>query len=293
MRTDICRENDRLLFVQHAQLRQVKEMGALKQKALRAEKSMHSVAVKQIRDTITVRSSMTYVTLGAILVAFLFSCVHHPLSKNGTLTEKIIEAYGGRVRLAKIVAVQAEGQITALMRGGEGTYARTFRRDGKLLVDISYAQLSEKRILNGNKGFRSTGGQVEEVFGPRYQAMVYQYNELNLPYGFIDNSLTVAELRRDTLNGADVIVLQCTDRAGNEMLVFVNAESYRIVKSLDVFDMGGQTTSLSAEFSDFRVVGGVLFPFRIVNYAGGRKISETIITRYAVNPPLNDSLFTP
>ncbi|HYA85956.1 MAG TPA: hypothetical protein VEI57_02685, partial [Nitrospirota bacterium] len=140
------------------------------------------------------------------------------------MTEKIIEAYGGRERLAKIEAVAAEGQITALMRGGEGTYTRTFRRDGKLFVDISYARLSEKRILNGNKGFRSAGGPFEEVSGPRYLAMVYQYNELNLPYGFLDNSFTVTELRRDTLNGADVFVLQCTDRAGNAMQAFVDTK---------------------------------------------------------------------
>jgi len=88
-------------------------------------------------------------------------------------------------------------------------------------------------------------------------------------------------------------VLQCTDRAGNEMQVFVNAENSRIVKTLATFYMGNQTTSLSAEFSDFRMVDGILFPFRIVNYAGGSKISETIITRYVVNPPPDDSLFTP
>jgi len=254
---------------------------------------MRNLVLTQTDGNMSIRRFEKYLCLLVILFVPLFSCMDHPLQNNGSLTEKIIEAYGGRERLAKVVSVSAEGWITALMRGDEGIYKRTFRRDGRLSVDINYTHSTEKRILSGSIGFRGNGGKVEEVSGPRYLAMVYQYNELNLPYGLLDKSFTVNELRRETLNGADVRVLLCTDRAGNEMQVFVNAESYRIVKTLATFYMGNQETSLSAEFSDFRIVDGIFFPFRIVNYAGGSKISETIITRYLINPPTNDSLFTP
>jgi hypothetical protein len=40
-------------------------------------------------------------------------------------------------------------------------------------------------------------------------------------------------------------------------------------------------------------VHGRLFPFRIINYAGGQKIGELHIREYAVNPVLPDSLFMP
>jgi len=255
---------------------------------------MHNLVLMKKRSNVSIRTSAKYLSLLVMLFVSLFSCMVPPLQKNnGSITEKIIETYGGRQRLAKVVSVAAEGWITALMRGDEGIYKRTFRRDGKLYVDISYTRSTEKRILNGSIGFRGTAEQVEEVSGPRYLAMVYQYNELNLPYGLLDNSITVKELRRETLNGADVSMLLCNDREGNEMQVFVNPQSYRIVKTLATFYMGDQATSLSAEFSDFRMVDGILFPFRIINYAGGSKISETIMTRYVVNPPTNDSLFAP
>jgi outer membrane lipoprotein-sorting protein len=77
------------------------------------------------------------------------------------------------------------------------------------------------------------------------------------------------------------------------MEVFVNAENYRIVKSVGIFAIGTQPTSLSSEFSDFRTVDRVLFPFRIVNYARGNKISEITISRYLINPAIDDSLFNP
>ena len=254
---------------------------------------MNTRGITRAQGRTATRTTGEYLFLLIALIIALASCMHQPAQNNGTITDRIIEAYGGRARLAAIVSITAEGRITALMRGDEGTYRRTFRKDGKLFVDIHYNRSTERRILNGSKGFRGTGGQMEEVFGPGLLAMVYQYNELNLPYGLLDNSLTISELRRDILNNADVHVLRCTDRAGNDMELFVSAENYRIVKSVGTFAIGTQSTSLSAEFGDFRVVDGVLFPFRIVNYAGGSKISELIISRYLVNPAADDSLFTP
>lgn len=254
---------------------------------------MNNTAITPAQVGRITRTTMKYLSMLVALIATLASCTHQPARSNGTITDKIIEAYGGRERLSKVVSIAAEGRITALMRGDEGTYKRIFRRDGKLLVNITYSRSTEKRILNGAKGFRGASGQVEEVSGPRYLAMVYQYNELNLPYGFLDNTFAVIELRRETLHNADVIILRCTDHAGNAMEVFVSADNYRIVKSVGAFAIGAQSTTLSAEFSDFRIVDGVLLPFRIVNYAGGSKISETMITRYFINPAIDDSLFAP
>jgi len=247
-----------------------------------------------IKKQLRMRSARTAVEYFFILISIIVpfaSCTHEP--NYGTVTEKIIEAYGGRERLAKVMSIAAEGLITALVRGDEGVYRRALKRDGKLFVDIIYKRSTERRILNGPKGYRGTKDQLEEVSGPRYLAMVYQYNELNLPYGFLDKSYTVSEIRKDRLNGEDVRVFRCTDRANNVMEVSVSVENYRIVKSSGTFVMGTQSTSLSSEYSDFRSVNGILFPFRIDNYADGYKISVIIITRYMVNPPINDSLFAP
>ncbi len=231
-----------------------------------------------------------------LIAAFFFlttSCTHHSQPGSASITNRIIEAYGGKELLAKVKAVSAEGRIIALIRRDEGTYRRYLCRDGRLFVDIAYSRSDERRILDGTRGYRGDGGRVEEVFGPRYLAMLYQYNELNLPYGFIDDVYQVTELPTETLNGADVRALRVTDRGGHELKLLINATNYQIVKSTGVFVIGDQSMSLSTENSDFRFVDGILFPFRIVNYAGGQKISEITMTRYLINPPFDDSLFKP
>ncbi len=239
------------------------------------------------------RSTLKKLVLLGVLLFPLVSCSLHASPQTGDLRDKIFDAYGGRERLSQIGSIAVEGSITALVRGDHGVYRRALRRDGKLFVDIQYARSRETRILSGARVFRGIDGKMEEVSGPGYLAVIYQYNELSMPFALLDDSFAVRELRRESPADATVRVLRCTDRAGNIMDVFVSAVTYRIVKTLGSFSSGEGSTSLSAEFSDFRFFDGVLVPFRIVNYAGGTRISETIIDDYLFNARISDSLFDP
>ena len=82
------------------------------------------------------------------------------------------------------------------------------------------------------------------------------------------------------------------EREGPPMKIFIEPDSFRIVKVSGVFPMGGGTMTLSAVFSDFRRVDGTYLPYVITNFAGGRKIAETRIEEYKVNMPMAASLFS-
>ena len=96
------------------------------------------------------------------------------------------------------------------------------KRERKLLFDIKYSRFEEKRILNNGKGYRETDGETEEVTGPPYDAMVYQYHQLDLPFGLLDGSFTVVSGRRDSLNNEDAEVLRLKDHYGYEIDVYVH-----------------------------------------------------------------------
>jgi hypothetical protein len=192
-----------------------------------------------------------------------------------------------------VPSLAAEGKITTFMPKDEGTYSYYLKRNRRLLVDIKYTKRTEKRILNGDRGYSGTNKEVSEATGLTYRAMVYQYNQLSLPYGLLDGALRVTYLHKDSLYGRPVAVLKLTDRAGNEMEAAVDSENYHIVQTTGFFEMGQEKTRLSAEFSDFRMVDGVLIPFTIVNYADGLKISETQFIKCTINPDIRDAVFSP
>jgi hypothetical protein len=257
--------------------------GSMKEKTVIIPPQVHRLA----------RIKVMYLSLCALLFVSLISCVHQPMQEGGSITDKIFEAYGGRDRIANVMSVAAEGRISSLMRGEAGIYRRALRRDRRLFVAVLYSQSTERSLLDSSRGFQATDGNLEEVFGPRYHALVDQYNELDLPFGLLDNTFTITETGRGTLKGTAVHILRLLDRAGNEIYIYVRTEDYLIIKCISTFEQGLHSMILSTEFSDFRRVEGILFPFRMVKYLGGDITGEITIRAYLLNAPIADAFFKP
>ena len=212
-----------------------------------------------------------------------------------SLVEKIITASGGKTAVAGMTGVHASGDIEAYMRGDRGKYELFFQRPGKLRVETQYQRASETRIVNNGRGYRGTdNAPLSPVQDHRFLAMVYQYRHFDLAYGLLTGMYSVRMKEKDHLNGKPVEVMHLTADDGPPMDVYVDTETFFVVKVTGYFTVSdGRPTTLSSEFSDFRKVGDMVFPFTVINYAGGQKIAETRMKTYRINPPLADSLFLP
>ena len=210
------------------------------------------------------------------------------------MTGKVIAAYGGKDVIEGIHSLYAKGKIEAFMRNDHGTYELYFKRGKKLRVVTTYGHSSEIRILNGDRGYRSADSlPPEEVFGPRFVSMVYQYKHLNILHDLVHGEYRIRAAGRAVVRGGDADVFRLSDREGAVMDVFVDTHTFFIVKVIAYFSAEHKQIDLSVEFSDFRKVGDSVFPFRMTNYAGGVKVAETVIEKYSLNPDIADSLFVP
>ena len=240
--------------------------------------------------------SQTFKIICAVFIVVSFASAGYPevqKEHEEALVARILEAYGGEKNLSRVFALSAEGRIQKNFPDDTGSYVRHMQKDRKLFVEIRYTNATERRVLNGKKGYRGMNGKLEAVKGPPYDAMVYQYNQIDLPFGFLDGSFRVVSVHRDSLNGEDVNVLRLQDTAGYELDISVRAADSLILRAIGYFKVGSSRTNLGAEFSDFRKVEGILLPFKIINYARGSKLSETTITQYRINPRIDNSLFQP
>jgi len=204
----------------------------------------------------------------------------------------MVKAYGGKEQLAKVRGISAEGLITS-STDGKGSYYRYMQPDGKLYVHIRYSDSSEKRILNGTNGYRGFDGRIRKVIGAPYDAMVYQYNQLDLPFGLMNGTFRILEHRQDKLNGVNVEVLKLADKHGYEIEVYISARNYHILKVVGYFTIGQKKASLGVEFMDYRKVKGILLAHKAINYAMDSRISETQIAQYTINPKIDTSIFNP
>ncbi len=214
--------------------------------------------------------------------------------KKELLVRGIVDAYGGKAVLDKIRALSAKGVIESPLYGGTAEYSFYLRRDRRLRVETRSGASLEVRILNGAQGYyRTAGSPMIEVSGSRFLSMAYQFKELTMPYQLMTSAFTITDGGQSVVNGIPVKILMLKDKEGPPMKLYIDRKSRRIVKDSGVFSMNGAETELSSEFHDFRKVDGRLFPFRVVNYAGGQRVGEVRIREYRVNPELPDSLFMP
>lgn len=211
-----------------------------------------------------------------------------------SLVDRVVQAYGGKEAIERVKSAFIKGKITAFMPVDKGTYIIYFKVPRKLRVHIVYRDYTEERILNGHRGYEGTDTYpVPEVTGFRYLAIVYQYKSQDIPYGLLHDAYRLSNEGIESVNGIPVEVLGLKDKEGLPMKIYINPKNFHVVKISGLFSIGGNEMTLSSEFTDFRSVGGMEFPFKLTNYAGGQKVAETLIEEYKVNTDIDNSIFEP
>lgn len=209
------------------------------------------------------------------------------------LVPAILEAYGGKEAVAGITSVIARGTITDYFKQSSGEYARYFARPNRLRIEIQADQAGELRILDGARGWRGSRSTVAEVQNAPLQAMLYQYSYLDLPMGLTDGTYTITDGGKKEFRGKVLDVLMVQSKGAPAVVIYLDPETRLIVRAAAEFSMGMGGTQLSTEYEDYRPVGKVLFPFRLVNYAGETKLSVISLSDIQVNAAIPATTFAP
>jgi len=241
------------------------------------------------------RLSFVWMLLGSVLLS---GCsADPPPAAQSPVQQKIdalLAAYGGRAALARITTIAAHGRIDDFLRQSRGGYARAMRRPGGLRIDIMPEQGGEVRILDGEHGWQGSGATLHEANPLSLSSMRYQYGYLDLPMSLADGSAKVSDGGRRELYGQlhDMLLVDLANAP--QLRVYLEPERNLIRRIEADFSMGGMGTSqLGTEYADFRRIDGVLFPFRLNNFAGGKNISVITIERLTLNQPLPKGVFAP
>ena len=203
--------------------------------------------------------------------------------------EKIIEAHGGADSLARIATLVFKGRIST--REDRGTVVLALSRPQRLRTTMKYSKRYEDRILQGKRGWRNFGAGFEEAAGPSLDAMVFQYNHLDLPMGFIDGNYRISYVEKKI---ADKIfpALELTGADGPPMTVIIDDETGLIQLIEGKISTGGREVAMGVGYGDYRKVSGVMLPYRIINYVNGKAIAESRYDTVAVNAELDQNYFS-
>lgn len=203
---------------------------------------------------------------------------------------KVIAAYGGEKALAKVTRLRQSGVVASPTRG-ESRMVRLWESPGRLRVDIEFrGEAGEQRILDGTVGWRNGVA----VAGPQLLAMQLQEARLRLPLVLLRELAKVEDRGTIVRNGATLRRLRLPFDGGFHLDLEVDAESGRILRSTGVGGaIAGQPLEFSTDYSDFRTVEGVLFPFVETSFAMGNPTGETTFSKMEVPAAFPPETFRP
>jgi len=224
--------------------------------------------------------------IGALLTALALAA---PAASAGLQQESVdelvgavLQAYGGRSAVLAVRSYRMEATVDALSRGERGQVTRTATAPAALTVLVRYASASELRVVEGNTGRRGTSpDDLVPVQGPLLGSMIVQAARAHLPWILDARRADVRLAERGS--AGDVVELPL--QQGLRLQVTIDRRSRLITRTVGLVPAGPTEIRFQTDFSDFRKVSGVLFPFHEENHASGVHTGTTIVTSVLVNPP--------
>ena len=221
-----------------------------------------------------------------LMLAILGGCENkgEPRSDNPeirTLVDGILKAYGDEAAMRRVQGYRAEGVLQATQRQVSVRTRRWFKRPDGLLLEIDYPGKAEWRLTLGKLGWTGpVDGDWKPAGIPKIWPMVMQTARCDIPLRLREHETELELLQKDAEKRS---VLRLPVGNGLHLEYHVNPENYHIVTMMMVMD-GPPAMVFQADYSEFKLVDGVLFPHREVTLARGTVTSYIQIKSIVINP---------
>ena len=207
-----------------------------------------------------------------VLAALLLAANVHAQSLDDVVS-KVMKEYGGEAAWQKVTSLRESGTVVPVMRKGDGKMTRFWQKPDKLRIEIVYPTDKEVRVVDGDHGTRND----KEVTGGSLDAMKLQAARLALPFLLVEKRASLKDLGSKD----DVRSIEIPLSASLTLTLRVDTKTSHILRS------SGKASGLEfiVDYSDFRRVGGLLFPFAEAGTAQGMPTANTKIDAIEVNAP--------
>jgi hypothetical protein len=236
-----------------------------------------------------------------LFVVFILALVFAQFANAQSLDEIInqyIIARGGKEKLNSIQSVYFEG--TRQMMGTE-VQVKVTKVDGKLnRVDFEFGGNPGYTIITPDKGWRyipMRSDKAEEIPQAQLKAMQDQLDIAGPLVNYASKGYQAALKGKDTVNGKEAYKIQLTNTAGKDITYYIDTKTNLLIQLRQMGDAGRSggagATEIITDLSDYKEVGGVMFPYTIVTEGTGMGSGSMSFDKIEVNIPVDASLYKP
>ena len=210
------------------------------------------------------------------------------------LIDKHIKALGGLEKLKAVNSVKLTGKMKMGPMEAPLTVAK--KRPGSFRVDFTIQGMTGTQAYDG-----STGWMIMPFLGKKEaekmpEDMLKEFrDEADFDGPFVDYKAKgnkVEFIGKEDVQGTPAYKLHLTMKDGNEQTLFLDADSYLLIKSEAKHKVQGQEIEGESTFGDYKEVGGLMFPFTIENKMKGKEGSQTFVfDKVDLNASLDSASF--
>jgi hypothetical protein len=215
------------------------------------------------------------------------------------IVAKNVEARGGLEAWGKIDAMVWTGHIDTDKAPSALQFMLELKRPNKTRFEVKGPNLQSVRAFDGKDGWKlhpaKAGGPEVQAFDA--EELKYAKETEGLDGILIDaiaKGIAISLEGTDQIEGHMAYRLRVTTRSGVVRHAWVDAKTFLDVKyDRAVRNNAGRSDTVSVFYRDFQDVNGVKLPMTIETSSAGAKNSDKmVIERVALNPPLEDRMFT-
>ena len=219
-----------------------------------------------------------------------------PVSPVDEIVAANLAARGGAEKLRSLRSIRESGKVTA--SGGRiALVVREIKRPGMFRLEFTYQGTRSVFAHDGQAGWQVAPlqGQFEPMAMPPEADAAAGADQRDVEgplVGWREKGHLVELVGREALPGGAADKLKVTLAGGAVRFDYVDVASHQVVRSDVTRLIRGRPTVLESSFSDFREVGGIVFPHRIETRVRDRpQVLEIEVEKIELDPELDDARF--
>jgi outer membrane lipoprotein-sorting protein len=211
------------------------------------------------------------------------------------IIEKHLQAMGGKDKLKAVQTERISGKMV-MGQGMEAPFTMEMARPNKMRMEFTIQGMTGVQAFDGKAGWAVMPfmGKTEPEAMPAedVKRMEEQADIDGLLLDYKEKGRQVEYAGKEDLEGTPVHKLKVTQKNGDVVYVYIDAEQFLQLKQAGKTKIRGQEVESETTFGDFKTVEGLVFPHSIEQKAQGMPAGMVMtISKVEINPSVADSRF--
>jgi outer membrane lipoprotein-sorting protein len=211
------------------------------------------------------------------------------------LVARYVAARGGLAKIRSVETLRQKGHVSA-GPNQEGLVSRELKRPSSTRFEFKVQGVTSVFVSDGKRGWRvdpAQGDTGPKILPDEVVSEAAEQGDFEGP--LVDwkaKGHRVELAGREKVGAREAYKLKLTLKSGQVRYDYLDADSMYLLRTDSTRQVRGRKVQIHTTFSDFKKVGGLLFPHAVEVAAEGRPDTLNIVVESVeINPPLDDARF--